>query len=131
MQKRFFIFLVALFFSWQIKAQVYPYNEDFQAVTPTNCFGNCSGSQTYLTGQGWSGDIGPSGTKQWLVNDSYGVSGNTKGLGIGRFSLGTATTQQITTPLIGAITSSSVLKFKCYRNCTSPFFASYSSQRRP
>lgn len=122
MQKQFFIFLVALFLGWQIKAQVYPYNEDFQAVTPATCFGNCSGSQSYLTGQGWSGDIGLA--NQWLVNDNFGISGNTKGLGIGLFSLGTVDTKQITTPLIGAITSSSVLKFK-YRIVTAnPSFGS-------
>lgn len=117
MKKQFFtLFFLAMLVGLQtLQAQVYPYTEDFQTVTPTNCFGNCSGSTTYLSAQGWGGEF--NSPQRWLVNDNYGVSGNTKALGVTRFSLGTVTSTHVISPLIGAITSSSVLKFK-YRIVT-------------
>jgi hypothetical protein len=118
MKKQIFTLLVlaGLFYAHFSSAQVYPYSEDFQAVTPASCFGDCSGSTTYLTNQGWGGNIA-SPTQHWLVNDNYGVTGNTKALGVKRFSLGSVTNTSVISPSIGAITSSSLLKFK-YRIVT-------------
>lgn len=118
MRKQLFtLFITSFLLGNSLKAQVYPYTEDFQAVTPPSCYGDCSGSTTYLTGQGWSGNIA-SPTQHWLVNDNYGVSGNTKALGVKRFSLGASTsTTNVISPLIGTITTSSLLKFK-YRIVT-------------
>jgi len=109
---KFLCIAILLFVLFESKAQIYPYTEDFQSVNGvgTSCFGDCSGTSTYLSGQGWAGaDIG-----KWKVNDSYGnpTASPAKGLGTNRFSVGTSvTTLEIISPSIGDITSASVLKF--------------------
>jgi hypothetical protein len=112
MKKIFYTAFFWLLVLFNLNAQVYPYTDDFQSVNGvgTSCFGDCSNTSTYLSGQGWTGaDIG-----KWKVNDAYGNSTATpaKGLGTNRFSVGTGiTTLEIITPSIGDITSASVLKF--------------------
>ncbi|MCU0438847.1 MAG: choice-of-anchor J domain-containing protein [Raineya sp.] len=99
-----------------LNAQVYPYTEDFQSVNGvgTSCFGDCSNSFTYLSGQGWTGADLTVTSNKWKVNDAYGnlTATPAKGLGTNRFGVGTGiTTLEIITPSIGDITSASVLKF--------------------
>lgn len=110
MKKIFYTAFFLLIVLSNLNAQVYPYTEDFQSVNGTSsCFGNCSNSSSYLSTQGWTGtDI-----SKWLVNDSYGNPSATpaKGFGITRNPFNSATSFEVITPSIGAITSASVLKF--------------------